>query len=185
MSRDCQPAAVAERRRDAWTIHPVRAARTATPSRIQGQMGVEPELEPVPVAVGGGAGSCVVDGAAGAVTVAVAVTVGSVRLGEADAALLARLPAASWAALTHPAASMAAGRIHPLVKDRMSALSVVRAHLFALGRGRPDTSLALILTVLTALVAPACSVSPTLKTMRPGTNSACDPSMTSPRRPRR
>src|SRR5512146_1307516 len=72
MSRDRQPAAAAERRREAWTIHPARAARTATPSRIHGQIGVEPELDSVPVAVGEAAGAA---GAAEAVTVAVAVTV--------------------------------------------------------------------------------------------------------------
>src|SRR5436853_267522 len=49
------------------------------------------------------------------------------------------------------------------------------------GRGWPETSVALILTVLTTLVAPACRVSPMMSTTRPGMNSACDPSMTSPR----
>src|ERR1051325_351710 len=111
MSRDCQLAAVAERRRDAWTIQPIRAARTAAPSRIQGERGVEPES--VPVAPGEAAGAA---GSAEAVTVAVAVTVAlavgvlvtvgiegpvgvspvGAPLGEAEAALLARLPAASW-----------------------------------------------------------------------------------------
>src|SRR6185437_7897232 len=125
MSRDCQPAAVAERRRDAWTIHPVRTARTATPSRIQGQIGVEPESDPV--AAGELAGAA---GSAEAVTVAVAVTVGTVTVGRtvavlvgtegpvgvssgvvvAEAALLARLPAASWAALPHPVAR------HPVIR---------------------------------------------------------------------
>src|SRR5437870_2231312 len=138
MSRDRQSAAVAERRRDAWTIHPIRAARTAAPSRNQGQIGVEPES--VPVAAGEVAGAA---GAAEAVTVAVAVlvTVGiegpvevspvgaSLGAAVAEAALLARLPAASWAALPHPAARhpvarMTAGRNHPFVKDRMSSPSV-------------------------------------------------------------
>src|SRR5690348_14153952 len=147
MRRDCQPAAAAARRRDAWTIHPIRAARTAAPSRIQGQIGVEPES--VPVAPGEAAGAA---GSAEAVTVAVAVTVAlavgvlvtvgiegpvgvppvgaPVGVAVAEAALLARLPAASWAALPHPAARhpvarMTAGRNRPFVKDRMSSPSVL------------------------------------------------------------
>jgi len=44
--------------------------------------------------------------------------------------------------------------------------------------------LALILTVFTALVAPACKVPPMTRRMMPGTNSALEPSMISPTRPR-
>ena len=102
------------------------------------------EPESVPVAAGEVAGAT---GAAEAVTVAVAVTVAlavgvlvtvgtegcsvgvSPAVAVAEAALLARLPAASWAALPHPAARhpvarMTAGRNHPCLKDRMSSPSV-------------------------------------------------------------
>ena len=44
--------------------------------------------------------------------------------------------------------------------------------------------MALILTALTAPVAPACNVSPTARTTKPRMNKMCDPSMRSPTRAR-
>jgi hypothetical protein len=47
----------------------------------------------------------------------------------------------------------------------------------------PATSLALILTALTALVAPACKVTPSASTKIPGMNRTWEPSMRMPIRP--
>src|SRR5690349_22133853 len=153
MSRDCQSASVAERRRDAWTIHPISPARAATPSRIHSHRRLEPE--PDEAVVGEAAGlvgvavavTVAVDVAvavavsvAVAVAVAVLVTAGLVASGLVApaapaggvavivAALLDRVPIALLAVLPHPVArqpaTMTAGRNHPFVKRRMSAPSV-------------------------------------------------------------
>jgi hypothetical protein len=77
MSLDRPSAVAAERWRAERTIHMVRPARTATPSRIHSQTRLVPEPEPV-AAVGEVIAAGVVtgvDGVAVAVTVAVAVAV--------------------------------------------------------------------------------------------------------------
>jgi hypothetical protein len=147
MSLDCQPAAVAERRRAEWAIKAIRPARTATPSRIHSHRRLVPEPEPVAAADGEVAGAGVVaGGAAVAVTVAVAVDVAvSVAVDVAVAVavvvavlvtpgvalvvavLLGRLLIALWAVLPHPAArhpatSTTTGRQNPFVEHRMSVL---------------------------------------------------------------
>src|SRR4029077_2555471 len=75
MILDCQPAAVAERRRPDRAIHVIRPARISTPSRIHSQSRLVPE-SPEAAALGEEAGVLVaVDGAAVAVAVAVTVVV--------------------------------------------------------------------------------------------------------------